>query len=514
MQKSRTFGTRYFSWILTGYFFIITLVYPLFFTRGYLQIGQDKYEFFRVSSFAMLLIMTLLFVVWFILSSKKAIFESWQVRISITDLFVYGYMLVVLLSLLTTDYTTEAFWGTNGWWMGAVTQIILAALYFLYSRVRTNPVVLLGMLFAGAGVVFLLGIANRYGIYPFSMEGQVPAFLSTLGNINWYSGYWAVICPVGVGLYWACEKIWVKIVLGVFCIIAFLTGITQGSGSGALAMLALLYIIFFMSFHENKKMFGFLQVLLLLGVSGFIGGLFEKCLGLVHTYDSPMNSILTNLWVDGVIILLSIAMMICLFVAQKKRQFAIEKCIAVRWIITAAGVLLLLLWFLLALLNTRIVGGLPGISENTIFILNANWGNGRGATWQTAVRAYASTDILQKFLGVGPDCFASFCYDNPEIANQLYAWFGNERLTNAHNEWLTMLVNLGALGLVSYAGIFISAFIRFLKGAKEKPILYAIALSVLLYTVHGMVSFQQVLNVPFVMMLMGMGERSLRGRIL
>lgn len=40
---------------------------------------------------------------------------------------------------------------------------------------------------------------------------------------------------------------------------------------------------------------------------------------------------------------------------------------------------------------------------------------------------------------------------SPELQNMVYDFFYGNRLTNAHNEWLTILVDIGVLGLVSYA---------------------------------------------------------------
>ena len=74
--------------------------------------------------------------------------------------------------------------------------------------------------------------------------------------------------------------------------------------------------------------------------------------------------------------------------------------------------------------------------------------------------------VLQRVIGIGPDCFAEYIYAVPELAERVYTQFGNARLTNAHNEWLTVLVNTGALGLICYAGIFLSAIWRFVKEAK------------------------------------------------
>lgn len=88
--------------------------------------------------------------------------------------------------------------------------------------------------------------------------------------------------------------------------------------------------------------------------------------------------------------------------------------------------------------------------------------------------------------------------------------YAGERLTNAHNEWLTLLVNTGFLGLACYLGLFASAFARHIRGASGQPLLYLSAICILTYTMNNIVSFQQVLSTPFVFIMTGIGEAYFR----
>lgn len=119
-------------------------------------------------------------------------------------------------------------------------------------------------------------------------------------------------------------------------------------------------------------------------------------------------------------------------------------------------------------------------------------------------------DLLHKMVGIGPDCFADYIYDKPELAERMADQFANLRLTNAHNEWLTVLVNTGVLGLLCYAGMFVSSFVRLLRRASAQPYLYVCAVVLLTYTAHNMVSFQQVLHTPYAFMVLGIGEGLIR----
>ena len=94
----------------------------------------------------------------------------------------------------------------------------------------------------------------------------------------------------------------------------------------------------------------------------------------------------------------------------------------------------------------------------------------------------------------------------PELSDMLYRYFGSARLTNAHNELLTCLVNTGIFGFIFYLGIFVSFIIGSGKKRKKNPVLYVLSLSVICYFVHNMVSFAQVLNFPYLFLFAGMGR--------
>ena len=120
--------------------------------------------------------------------------------------------------------------------------------------------------------------------------------------------------------------------------------------------------------------------------------------------------------------------------------------------------------------------------------------------------AFKSMSFGEKLVGVGPDCFSQYVYMEPEIENLLYNVFGNARLTNSHNEWLTILINLGVCGFLAYIAVFATAIFRQIKAGKSIEIALISGICILTYTIHNMVSFQQVICTPVVFILLGMGE--------
>ena len=115
--------------------------------------------------------------------------------------------------------------------------------------------------------------------------------------------------------------------------------------------------------------------------------------------------------------------------------------------------------------------------------------------------------VFHKVFGIGPDCFSMYAYSLPEVAGGLRDYFGANRLTNAHNELLTALVNTGVVGVCLFVGIFIYFAKKCMKAGQQNLEQLIMAVCVICYFVHNMVSFAQVLNLPFLFLMLGMGER-------
>lgn len=165
-------------------------------------------------------------------------------------------------------------------------------------------------------------------------------------------------------------------------------------------------------------------------------------------------------------------------------------------------------WLGVSAYNTIV--GIPGLEENTLFLLNEKWGTDRGAIIRIALRAWLDMPLYQKLFGCGPDGFYYHIYSIPEAAAYLKAAFEDAYWTNAHCELVTSLVNIGLIGTLSFVAIFITFIYRCMKRGKEQPLLYIPVVCVACYFVHNLVSFAQVINYPYLFFIMGMGEDYLR----
>lgn len=506
--------------IILVYFLVITVIYPYYAPGGYVEIGEVKYVFFR--NVTLVFVTAMFLVVLCTLIRRPGLLTEYYRRMSVTDWFAYGYFVAVMLSYLCSPYKEEALWGAQGWHMGTLMQMLFVLLYFFFSRYFVCGVRWVAVWLAASAGVFILGILNRYSIYPIIMAGQTPVFISTLGNINWFCGCWSVTAPIGMTLYWCSEKRLHRVAAGFYSFIAMLAGIVQGSESAYLVFAVVFVALLWFSLHTGCKFYRWAELCIIFSVSCQFGRLLRYLPVFEMNYGSALNggapSIMERL-TDGNVMLWTLCILFSGYVMLRLRNHrkgadipgrtqdlpedSRERNMGTAFIILCVCAAIYgLIWF----------GGLLHNGEGMAVSgqLREDWGNGRGAAWNCSIEAYRGLDTLHRIVGVGPDCFAAYVYEVPAIAASLAEEFGSERLTNAHNEGFSILINMGALGLLCYAGFVGSAMIRFCKKAREQMLLYAFAVSLVAYTVHNMVSFQQVLSTPYFFMLLGMGEGVLR----
>lgn len=495
----------------TAYLLLIFGIYPLYMNRGYVDIGEAKYHFFIYSSLAALLILGLIGgagavqIMYRRLKAGEPYLIHWE-RVSVTDLFVMLYATEIFVSYAFSDYRKEALWGTEGWYMGTILLLTLCGLYFLISRLWEGGRAIWYAAAAASGIVFLLGISDRFSLYLLPLEIRQPSFISTLGNINWFCGYLSVLSPVGISLFLFSEKKdnFIRVICGIYTVIAFMAGFCQGSSSIFLFFGALFYILLWISVKKGAWLADYFLVLSLWGFSAQL----VRIIGVIvpDGYNYDRDNLCAYLTSSDLTLTIGIGAF-CVYAFLRlggKKDLSKKAQKSVHFVMAGLLTAGILLWLVLAVINTRF--GIPGLAQWDGLLLNEGWGNGRGAAFYSGFQMYRQMPVFRKLFGIGPDCFSAYAYSLPEVAEVLRSNFGNNRLTNAHNELLTGLVNTGAFGVSLMISVFASFVRGCMKKGKETPAFYMFAVCIICYFTHNMVSFAQVLNFPFLFLLLGMGE--------
>lgn len=476
------------------YLAFLLAVLPLYVGEGYYRLGDTKYFLFRNVSVLCLGI----FIAVALLSGLVKLFRgtlSFQRMIqNPVACLVCAYGICVLISAVASPYSKTAWLGYDEWYMGALTQCILVGIYFVALRYGKDA----GFVWILGGAAFFMvtaiGLLQKMGIDPLGLlngysaqDWEFSHMLSTMGNNNWLCGYYSVMLAWMMNVYLSAQKGWVKVLLFISNVAAMVFLCVQGSDGGLLVLAACFLISLALTCGDSQDSGLWFEKILALfaGMSVLLFGWGRLAVfnGTVAVMFQDGSSRVLLLWKGWML-----AAAAAVFLLMAHRRLPKEKAGWLRrgmvWCVWIGAMVAVCLWFYK--------------QSGTPF---AEWGNYRGMLWQRAWTGFWKGDLQEKLIGVGPDCFAPYLEETVSGGAVLFqtGHFAGSVFTNAHNEWLTQLVNLGLLGALSYAGIFASAFLRY-RGMPLAMLLLG------MYGIYSMVSFQQVLNAPLFFLLLGVCE--------
>lgn len=510
------------EYMISIYILLILTVLPFYNTEGYTHMGTDKATFFdKVSAYAgkaMLLPLAVYIVTGVILLVKnrgnRKIAGMIKQEFRLTDGFALLYGVALFLAYLSSDYKEEALWGTQGWYMGFIPQLTLLAIYFLVSRLWEPKKWLFYTMLPVSAAVFFMGVVNKFDFYPFGIESAGEAYISTIGNINWYCGYSVATVFIGTTLLWWEKglKNWQKALLMAYTMLGLVSLILQGSDSGLVALAVMVLVMFWISVKDADRMLMFWQEMVLL----FAGCLVVYLLQLVPSVNAVYLANTTRIMTYGafpvVMTLVSAAMLLLVLHMRKTGKYSVKLFRTLAICGVAGSIAAVIAVLVMAAVNTLHPGSLGRLSDNPLFTFNARWGSNRLSTWEFGLRCFAEQNLWHKLVGAGPDCMWAFIAGGASqgLLQEVEALFGNARLTNAHNEWITVLVNTGILGCAGYVGMVVCGIRDFMRAKERSALLLACGMTLLAYTVNNIFSFQQSMNVSTMFVIFGMGEAFLR----
>lgn len=516
-EKERNAGAeiigQIMEYILAVVVIAVCVAVPLYAKDGYHQIGNAKFTAYKsvmIPGFAVLLVMAMLYFFFWIKEKKK-----WQV--SVTDMLVVVYLVLAVISVASGGFYEDALWGCSGWNMGLMSQLSFVLLYLFLSRFGRYYRLLAVVLCSVAAVVFFIGILHRMmidpiGFYDGLADYQKAQFLSTLGQATWYASFLAVVLPVGIAVFLNTKNIVWRTVSGIYLFIGFCSLVTQNSDSAYFALAGFMLVFFWISVEKKESFYRFVWICTLF----FMAGKVMYFLLQINPNPALEYDVITEfvLCSAGTWVLLAVFVAACVILyIRREKPYPVEMMFKVRkGILIVVGVLAVGIITTIVLQTKSLLPGILGKKLASVSYLNwkDEWGNGRGRIWSFAVRMYGKENLLHKLFGVGPDCFNS--YVTAYHSEEAYLLWGDKLLTNAHNEWLNIVINAGLLGGAAYIGIFITAVIRFLKTTPRNLYVTGAAAAAVSYMAYNFFCYQQVLCTPFVFILLGIGEYVLRSR--
>lgn len=488
MDNTKEAKKEFLEVLCNLYCIFLLAVLPLYHTGTYYLIGDTKYMLFRN-------VTCICVGIWLVLDGIFAL----RGKCSAVDVCVLCYGAAVVISTIFSSFRDTAWAGYGDWYMGALSQLLFVGIYFLTSREYNGDAFPIYLGEAAFLAVTLIGFWQRLGGNPFGLltgyaetDWGASHMLSTLGNINWLCGFYSVVLAFPMAGYLYSKKRWKKAALYLVSVLGLTMLCIQGSDSGPVLAVVGIGICLLTSWDKPER---FLRSLLLAVGVLVLFPLMGQLISLLGTQAlTPVDGdiyakMLWKIWW----LLAACLGIVCviLYCANTHVQKLLIRILLILAGISVCGVLCLLLVKL---------GGLSGLSG----IFSDSWGSSRGELWKKAVDSFAEGDWKQKLIGAGPDCYAEYLMSvGVSPTTSIEGHWSGAVYANAHNEWLNHLVNLGVLGVAAYLGIFVSSLKRY-----RGMLLGVLALG--MYGIHSLVSFQQVLNTPFLFLVLGLCENRCR----
>ena len=502
------------------YMAVILVVLPLYYIpgNGYYKLGDSKYYLYRNISLICMgicLVVQMIAVVRSCLMEKHRRIEQrcrrencasvgmyirktgekmivWcREHIVVTAVCLYGACAVV--SALCSPYGSTAWTGEREWYMGAVTICLMVGGFWLAANYSGQCSRILYLGEAASVTVALIGLLQKLGYDPLGLlkgyivgDWEYTHMLTTLGNNNWLSGYYSVMFPLSLALFCKAveeERRGSSILLGVSNTLVVILLFLQGSDGGVMVASVALWMCFWSSRKKTKLWEAMLFLLTGVCVGMLLWGKGMQSLG---TFDILLQDGIAKrlaVW-QGWILLAAVCLLFCGIhhALPDEKKGILRTGLLYGSLAFAAGAVI---WYILK-------------QQGSNF---AEWGNSRGRLWQMAWQGFCQGDLRQKLLGSGPDCFSGYLGQVLPGGTVLFdkGYFADSIFTNAHNEWLTTLINMGVLGVLAYAAVFFTAFRKYRGNFMTIMLFFT-------YGLHSLISFQQVLNAPFLFLLLGVCE--------
>lgn len=524
------------------YLLILFLILPLYAPSGYVGLGDAKARLYIVCS---ALFMLFFAVRWVIRLAKRTSAGCYASLPKKGHLFkvhldfpletldscngtngnrkgmVLLWRLIVLLLILSlwissalSGYFADAWSGADGWMMGLFVQSLSLGFALVYSfppsgSKNTRKRHVREYLYAGGVITILLGILNRFRVYPLSYMGIDYTYLSTIGNIDWFCGYLSVIVPFAMGdLYLSrikmleekgsgsgkdLEKKAGKILaLEVFTALSFLLLILLGTESSYLILEICFLTMAAVSAGNRAGCVAFLEQGMLFGIlPGILHWLLSSNLLMLDFYlyenSQGISWRLIQEWYGYALAFAAIAFCVWLYEIRKRSAYS--------------GILSCRV--LLRFIETICIVGMLALLLGQLIL--QNWysdafGSYRGLIWKTCSQIFYNLPFHQKLFGIGPDCVYRYLVDHPDYRSILLDSFGMD-IMNAHSVLLNRLLTTGLAGTVLFLILIVAALRIFNQQRRFLPYI----LMLLSYLSVGTVLFEQVLCLPYLLLLLGTG---------
>ena len=516
---------------------LLLFVFPLYITsENYSNILRAKYKFFWLMVVVLAAVCLLVGLAWLFIdrmeyggAGMKKFFSrmkpsNWKAVFPVSERGLLTFIVIALLSTLTSEYLYESFWGNEGRYSGFFLLLLYVVMYFLLSRFLRFRQWYLDAFLLSSSLAGLFGITDYFRMDIMGYKVGVPQitadiFTSTFGNINTFTAFLGMALAVAAALF-AVEKngkraLWYFLHLAI----ASAALITSQSDNGYLAVAALFISLPFFLFKTRMGLRRYLVILaVFFSAAAWVGwvnvAMEETVIGL-----SGIGGVVTTL--PGLPVLAAALWLaaVALFVLDRKREKAGKNGDGDGLSDDPLSPLPRRIWMwamiaaVLAVAVMFVDANFLGHGERygalgQFLVFDDDWGTQRGFVWRIAFEDYRNKFTpLQRVLGYGPDTFGIITtkFNKMEMhyaTGQIY--------DSAHNAYIHYFATIGPIGLAGYLVFLIGSLKRFASAVKEKPVTLAVFAAVLCYSAQALVNIDLPIVTPFLWGFLAVGAARIR----
>ncbi|RJW31836.1 O-antigen ligase domain-containing protein [Clostridiales bacterium TF09-2AC] len=497
---------------------IIIAVFPLFFRNYYFDILTVKYIFYYGTIISMAVVMLVASIIFLFLDKSRydwATIKSLRRQFSFksfrkSDWAMIAFLIAAAISTFQSDYFYESFWGNEGRFMGMFLILLYGVSFFIIGHcLKFKQWFLDVFLFAGM-IACIIGIMQFFKYDPIGFKkgltaSDFPSFTSTIGNINTYTSYVALISGMGTVLF-AIEKnknrrAWYLFTV-IISIFALITGISDNAYLALLALFGLLPLYLFNNLKGLKRYM--VLVAILFTEFQFIDMISQKYPEHVLKINGLFNVIVGyDKLAHFVVMLWGICIVLYVLDACISKDSIMKRDNNLgRWIWLGLLIIIVMAGCYI-LYDANIAGNADKYGAlKKYLVINDDWGTHRWYIWRIGMESYAKFPFIHKIFGYGPDTFGIITVHN--FYEEMISRY-NEKFDSAHNEYLQYLITIGIVGLAAYLTLLFTSIVEMIRASKKRPVMMALAFALVCYGAQAAVNISVPIVAPIMMTLLMVG---------
>lgn len=498
-KKPQDTLTQIKAWTVGIYSFLMLAVFVLYAPKKYILIGNHKISFFEKVTGSFLVVALILFIISLIKSIRQK--EKFKLNLSLPEIALLIYGAWNFISFAFSPYKRTALFGYGGWRTGLYMQLALIVVFFAVGRWKSKT----DRLIKASAIVLIIEclmiVLQRFGFDPFGfytemgfMDWNRRNLLGTMGNTNWLMGYEIIIIPILLWLYLEAKELLERILWGIGNFIMISALFLQDSASGIVAFGVILLFLIWVYVKDGNKLARILEIITMIFL--FWSFLSILRIPLIEPEEKDTTRYYTLLWLIPALLLGIIIVALYLYIKKKGTTLPKAFAYTIR-ICMISGIVLGFALIVAMQFSDKLWQAFGSIGALRI---TDNSGSFRILLWKQCLKHYLYDSGIKEFLfGVGPDAFGRWYKTKNIVIPAVGGPFMNSVYTNAHNDLLTTVVNLGIPGVLIYIGVFISMTVTAVKSfsVKENKVWAVTSLLIIIgYVANNMFSFQTICSTP------------------